>query len=104
MWDPNDCIKTWLWSHGCASDTQIRTASQKSYSERGSSSVEILVCSLYSNYLVQSSFLFGVGTAGTAFPHLFFIITSAPLEKPYQKEKKLLANAACCRSIPFDVN
>jgi len=37
--------------------------------EAGRSSVEILVgeCSLYSNYLVQPSFLFGVGTA---FPFL----------------------------------
>jgi len=25
-----DHIETWLWSHRCASDTQIRTASQKS--------------------------------------------------------------------------
>jgi len=25
-----DYIKTWLWSHGCASEMQIRTASQKS--------------------------------------------------------------------------
>jgi len=35
--------------------------------------VEILVsdCSLYSDYSVQSSFLFGVGTS---FPHLFFSI------------------------------
>jgi len=46
--------------------------------------VEILVgeCSLYSNYLVQSSFLFGVGTAfhtppwGTPFPHPLFSSTS----------------------------
>jgi len=30
MWDPNDYIKTWLRSQRCASDTQIRTTSQKS--------------------------------------------------------------------------
>jgi len=30
MWESNDYIKTWLHSHRCASDTQIRTASQKS--------------------------------------------------------------------------
>jgi len=30
MWDPIAYIKTWLRSHRCASDTQIRTASQKS--------------------------------------------------------------------------
>jgi len=42
----------------------------KVYSETERSGVESLVgeCSLYSN-LVQSSFLFGVGTP---FPHLFF--------------------------------
>jgi len=70
MWDPNDYIETWLRSHRCASDTQIRTASQKAISEKGRSNVEILVGerSLYSNCLVQSSFLFSVGTA---FPHLF---------------------------------
>jgi len=36
--------------------------------------VEALVgkCSLYLNYLVQSSFSFGVGTA---FPHIFFSTT-----------------------------
>jgi len=65
-----DYIKTWLRSH--ASDTQMRTASQKSTVETGRSSVEILVgrCASYSNYLVQSS-LFGVGTA---FPHLFLAL------------------------------
>jgi len=69
-----DYIKTWLRSYRCASDTQIRTACQKSYSETGRSSVEILVgeCSLFSKYLVQSSFLFGVGMA---FPLLFFSTT-----------------------------
>jgi len=30
MWDPNDNIKTWLRSRISASDTQIRTVSQKS--------------------------------------------------------------------------
>jgi len=30
MWDANDYTKTWLRSHRCASDTQIRTARQKS--------------------------------------------------------------------------
>jgi len=30
MWDSNDYIKTWLRSHRYASDTQIRTARQKS--------------------------------------------------------------------------
>jgi len=30
MWDPNDYIETWLQSHRCPSDTQIRPASQKS--------------------------------------------------------------------------
>jgi len=30
MRDPNDYIKKWLQSHRCASDTLIRTASQKS--------------------------------------------------------------------------
>ena len=29
MWDLNDYIKTWLRSDRCASDIQIRTASQK---------------------------------------------------------------------------
>jgi len=28
MWDLNDYIKTWLQSHRCASNVQIRTASQ----------------------------------------------------------------------------
>jgi len=28
LWDPNDCVKTWLRSHRCASDTQIPTASK----------------------------------------------------------------------------
>ena len=54
--------------------TQIRTASQKSTMKQDPNScrsMEILVgqCSFYSNYLVQSSFPFGVGTP---FPHLFF--------------------------------
>jgi len=63
-----DYIKAWLASHSCASDTQIRTAGQKPTAKQ-ESSVEFLAgeCSLYSNYLVQSSFLFG---AGTAFPRL----------------------------------
>jgi len=30
MWDPNDYIKPWLRSHRCASNTQIRSAGQKS--------------------------------------------------------------------------
>jgi len=30
MWDLNDYIETWLWSHRCASNMQIRTSSQKS--------------------------------------------------------------------------
>ena len=52
-----------LQSHRCASDTQIRIASQAN-SETGRSSVKILAgeCSLYSNYLVQFSFFFGMGT------------------------------------------
>jgi len=43
---------------------------------------EVLVgkCSLYSNYLVQSSFLFGVGTAS---PHLFFSTTPLNLRLAY---------------------
>jgi len=70
MWDPNDYIKTRLLFHKCASDTEIRTASQKSTVKQADPvCVKILVgeCSLLSNYLVQSSFLFDVGTA---FPHL----------------------------------
>ena len=49
-------------------------------SETGRSSAEILFgeCSLYSNYLVQSSFLFVVGTA---FPHIFFSTTPLILIK-----------------------
>jgi len=30
MWDSNNYVKRWLRSHLCASETQIRTASQKS--------------------------------------------------------------------------
>jgi len=61
-------IKTFNRSHM----TNGRLSSlKKDNSETGRSSVEILLgeCSLYSNCLVQSSFLFGVETA---FPHLFF--------------------------------
>ena len=59
-----DHVKIWLRSHRRASDTQIPTAS-KAHSEIGRSSVEILLgeCSVYLNCLVQSSFVFGVGTA-----------------------------------------
>jgi len=68
-------IKTITLKHGCNFTDVLKTRRfallDKSLHEKGRSSVESLVreCSLYSNYLVQSSFLFSVGTA---FPHLFF--------------------------------
>jgi len=46
-----DYIKTWLRSHRCASDTQIRTASQK-YTVNQESSVEILTWCTLPFYLV----------------------------------------------------
>jgi len=64
--------------HGCDLTDVIVTRRfallVKIYNETGISSVDILAgeCSLYSNYLMQSSFLFGVGTAFQPFPHLFF--------------------------------
>jgi len=49
-----------------------------------SQTVEILVgeCSFYWNYLVQSSFSFGVGTAS---PHLFFSTTSVDIGTIFRK-------------------
>ena len=52
--------------------TRISCIEPQYHSQIRRSSVKFLVgeFSLYSNYLAQSSFLFGVGTA---FPHLFFL-------------------------------
>jgi len=60
-----DYIETWLRSHRCASDAD--PLQSKVFSETGRSSVKVLAgeCLLYSNYLMQSYFLFGVEAAFT---------------------------------------
>ena len=69
-----DYFKTWLRSHRCV--TVLLLATRRFVmlvSSLRRSSVEILVgeCSLYSNYLVQISFLFGMETP---FPNLFIAL------------------------------
>jgi len=71
----------------------------KIFSETRRSSVKILLseCSLYANYLVQSSLLLGVWTA---FPHLFFSTTSLGLRVRIQP---FIFYCLCqCRRVNFD--
>jgi len=60
-----DYNETWLQSHRCAIDTQIHTPSQKSVVKQEDPVRKFLQANAYfiRSVLVQSSFLFGVGTA-----------------------------------------